>query len=190
MGLGEIIDQHVLNLGPYKIGVRQSHGNQSQSSKIYMDPAAVGAVEPEQIDRARRFLEQRRGRDGVIRANPLDLDVIKTLAPQCATHIFDIDDPNPANFKVIRWDPSTGFRGGIDYSGTNLSLFNDDDAFYNCVAEDFLTVRETRWSHFAALRRQSREQGTREFLRLLVPVRGSDMRDKMILIARHRAFTF
>ena len=55
--------------------------------KIIMDANAVSAVEPTQIARVQRFLEQRRGRDGIIREDRFNFDVIKAIAPQCASHL-------------------------------------------------------------------------------------------------------
>jgi hypothetical protein len=188
VGFGEIYRETELDLKLFKLGARRISGERSEHAKIYMEPNALSRVEPDQMARAQSFLEQRRGSDRVVRADPVDLDIIKTLAPQCASHYFDIDDPNPENFKVIRWDGSTGFNGGFDYTGTYLALFRDDDAMFSCAAEDFLTVRETRWPHFSAIKRQLRERGNREYLRLLVPVRGSDNREKMISITRPRSF--
>ena len=175
------------DLSAYGIGLSHRKGEKSFHSKITMDAGAVLEVEPSQIGRIQMFLEQRRGRDGVIRENLFDFEVFKALAPQCATHLFDIDDLEPANFRTVRWDSSTGFNGGFDYSGTNLA-YVDDKALFDCVAQDFVTVRETGWSHFSAVSRQFKDKGHRRFLRLMIPILGADGRKKMVSVTRPSSF--
>ena len=75
------------DLKPFQIGRNRTINELSENIKIIMDANAVSAVEPTQIARVQRFLEQRRGRDGIIREDRFDFDVIKAIAPQCASHL-------------------------------------------------------------------------------------------------------
>jgi hypothetical protein len=176
-----------LDLGTIGVGRSFLKGEKSAHDKVFLDTNAVSEVEPTQMAKVQRFLEQRRGRDGIIREGLFDFDVFKALAPQCATHLFDIDDLDPGNFLTVRWDASTGFNGGVDYSGTSLKGF-DDAALLECVARDYLMVRETGWSHFSAVSRQFKDKGNRRFLRLIVPMLGADGRRKMVSVTRPSSF--
>jgi len=175
------------DLGAFSIGRYLRTGEKSHHDKVILDVDAVPGVEPTQIARIQKFLEQRRGRDGIIREGLFDYDVFKSLAPQCATHLFDIDDLDPGNFLTVRWDNSTGFNGDADYTGNRLKVF-EDVALLECVSQDYLTVRETGWSHFSAVTRQFKDKGDRRFLRLMVPIRGVDGRQKMVSVTRPSSF--
>lgn len=183
----EYDDISKLDLTKFQLGRGRIIGELSRNSKVLMDANAVQAVDPVQIARAQQFLEQRRGRDGVIREDPYFLDVLKGVAPQCSTHVIDIEDPDPMNFYFIRWDTATGYRNSLDLSGTNLA-YVDDPAMRECVVQDYLVVRETGWPHFSAVERRFHHGETRSYLRLMVPFRGANSRSRMLSITRPRAF--
>ena len=177
-----------LDVKPFQLGRGHTVGALSENTKIIMDPGAVSAADPGQIGRVQQFLEQRRGRDGVIREDPYLVDVIKGIGLKCSAHVMDLEDPDPMNFHIIRWDTMTGFQNSFDFTGLSLSVLEYDPAMRDCVTQDYLVVRETGWSHFSAVIRRFNDGETRSSLRLMVPFRSANDRNRMLSITRPFSF--
>lgn len=188
VGFVEAAAAPLLDIKPYQLGRGHTVGALSENTKIIMDAGAVPTVDPGQIGRVQQFLEQRRGRDGVIREDPNLVDVIKGIALKCSTHVMDLEDPDPMNFHIVRWDTKTGFRNSFDFTGLSLSVLEYDPAMRDCVTQDYLVVRETGWSHFSAVIRRFNDGETRSFLRLMVPFRSANDRNRMLSITRPLSF--
>lgn len=105
----------------------------------------------------------------------------KELMPNSAVHLIDTTARRPEDFRFLIWDASTGYRGGADFTGTVLADVREPAYLAELIAS-YGSVRATGKPHLAFVHRRGLE-GTRTFLRLLIPFIGNGSVAQIVSVA-------
>lgn len=165
------------------IGYKIWESDLSRSRKIYVHGDLLHGLDPDQVERCAAYIEKVREPDGRLLESKFKINVLRTLAPQCAIHVFNVGEEDPSGFFIEHWDTGTGFWKGADMTGMKFAELNDD-ALRGCQLEDYLVCRETQWPNLAVVHRNYSHGEDRKFLRMLYPFEATDGSPKILSITR------
>lgn len=144
------------------------------------EAAGVVDLEPRQLAAAWRYVEKRRSGEGLA-PHELEVDVLRSLAPDAAVHIVDVASNDPYGFTALVWDSGTGFEGGRDFTGLAVRDILDD-AYAQAVAERYRQAARSGTGLLSFVHRMGPD-GIRTFFRLLVPLFGDPARPFLLAIS-------
>lgn len=85
-----------------------------------------------------------------------------------AAHLVDASIADAGRFRFLSWDNSTGYRGGVDFTGSELADVNDE-AYREALVGAYREVRDSGRPRISFVDRRGPD-GRRTFYRVLVPL--------------------
>ena len=137
-------------------------------------PNAIGQIGPSELAQSQRLLRRRH------RSHSAAIQIAKGVSPGAAVHLFDAIGDDAQNFRITRWDGSSGFDGGRDYTGQRLGDA-PDSAYLQHLCAAYMSTRELRAERFSFVHRRGPD-GLRTFFRLLKPLKGVDGRPQILCV--------
>lgn len=149
--------------------------------KVHLNRHAV--LLNEQIQVVNLYL-QAAAKGGIIYERDVKVDWLRSRAPDCALHVYSVDDLE-SRILVSHWRPVADYFGGADITGANI-LADFPGSMADCIREDVsAAMRTPTLPHFSLIQRRFGDGDpalpSRSFLRLMQYIVGNGDVPKLVV---------